>query len=235
MRTLLVFAKEPRPGRVKTRLIPAIGPEGAARVYRAFVEDLVPRLSAVPSTRVEWWVEGAAAGLPEGAGPVRPQPPGDLGSRMEAAFREAFRAGGAPVAVVGTDCPLLTAPAVAALLDAVEAGADTAVIPAEDGGYAGLALGAPCPEAFSGIPWSTAGVLTATLERLRGAGRRTRVLPAVFDVDRPEDLERLARALGAAPSRAPATARVLEELRAGNGGAAGAQGRARQVKTPGSL
>ena len=219
MRFLLVFAKEPRPGRVKTRLIPAVGPEGAARLYRAFLEDLAPRLSAVPSTRVQWWVEGAASGLPEGVGPVRPQPPGDLGSRLGAAFRQAFRAGGGPVAVVGTDCPLLTAPAVAALLGAVEDGADAAVIPAEDGGYAGLALGAPCPEAFSGIPWSTAGVLAATLERLRGAGLRIRVLPAVFDVDRPADLERLARALGDAPSRAPATARALEGLRAGTRGA----------------
>ncbi len=221
MRFLLVFAKEPRPGRVKTRLAPALGPEGAARLYRAFLEDLAPRLSAVPSTRVEWWVDGAPSGLPEGAGPVRTQPPGDLGARLGAAFREAFRAGGGPVAVVGTDCPLLTARDVVGLLDAVETGEDAAVIPAEDGGYAGLALGAPCPEAFSGIPWSTAGVLGATLERLRGAGRRTRVLPAVFDVDRPEDLERLARALGPHPFRAPATARALEGLRSIVPGASG--------------
>jgi len=153
MPTLLVFAKEPRPGRVKTRLAASVGAEAACALYRAFLADLAAafRSFEIP---VAWWVDGDPEALrpflvlPAGArggpapSPVRPgdeagpvhaqgpgaaalfrQPPGDLGVRLAAAFRSAFDAGGGPVAAIGTDCPLLGPGHVRKLFGAVDPGA----------------------------------------------------------------------------------------------------------------
>ncbi len=212
MRTLLVFAKQPRPGRVKTRLARHLGAAGACRLYRAFLEDLGPAVDGVTAARLVWWVDGDPARVPAVPGRAERfrQPPGDLGRRLTAAFSEAFAAGGRPVAVVGTDCPTLSAAAMDALLAAAEGG-EAAVIPAGDGGYTGLALPRPCPAAFRGVPWSTPGVLAATRTTLAAAGLGCRVLPTAADVDTGEDLERLAQALAREPALAPATARALAE------------------------
>ncbi|MDW7712533.1 MAG: helical backbone metal receptor, partial [Deferrisomatales bacterium] len=140
---------------------------------------------------------------------------------LQAAFADAFRRHGGPVAAVGSDCPLLGPREVEALWGCLgrrtarQAGpppTDAALIPATDGGYAAIALAAPLPEAFEGIPWSTPGVLAATLDRLRGAGRAVGVLAPLPDVDRVEDLAPLAEALTADPGRAPATAATLARL-----------------------
>ncbi|GAB4260256.1 MAG: TIGR04282 family arsenosugar biosynthesis glycosyltransferase [Deferrisomatales bacterium] len=217
MRRLIVFAKEPRPGHVKTRLAAFVGPEPAARLYRAFLEDLAAVFASLRGTRVEWWVDGRPGAMGFLRGPWgRPyrQGAGDLGERLARAFRSAFHRGGGPVAVVGTDCPLLEAAHLHELFDALAQGAEASVLPAEDGGYAALGLAAPCPAVFRDIPWSTASVLAHTLDVLEGEGRRVQVLPAVYDVDDRRDLERLTRDLAARPGRAPSTARTLTRLAA---------------------
>lgn len=214
MRQLLVFAKEPRPGFAKTRLAAATGPEAAAALYRAFLQDAAALLRGRPG--VCWWVDGDPAPVLALIGSdweVRPQGPGDLGSRLERAFDEAFLRGPGPVAVMGTDCPLLSPGDLDGLFAAVEEGADAAVIPAADGGYVALALRTPCPEAFRDVPWSTPRTLDATLAALRRADRTTEVLPALYDVDEEGDLARLAADLGARPWAAAATARALGALR----------------------
>ncbi len=213
MRTLLLFAKAPEPGRVKTRLAPELGPEGACRVYRALVADLALALTALPDTRVVWSVDGDPAGLRPllGAGAtVEPQPGGDLGERLEAAMAAAFARDGGPVAVAGTDCPLLGPAEVDALFAAAE-GAGAALIPAEDGGYVALALAAPSPDAFRAIPWSTPAVLAATRAALTAVGRPPVLLPPLWDVDEAPDLARLAALLARTPRLAPHTARLLAE------------------------
>ncbi len=213
MRTLLLFAREPRPGRVKTRLAARIGDDAACGLYRAFLTDLAELVRGGP-WRVHWWVEGDIPAFREAVGTedeVRRQGPGDLGQRLTVAFEDAFGRGGGPVAAVGSDCPLLTTEHLASLFGAVEQGADAAILPSEDGGYAAVALGRPRPQAFAGIPWSTEGVLPATLRALEEAGCRTAVFDPVFDVDREEDLRRLADRLAAAPELAPHTARRLAE------------------------
>jgi len=216
MPALLVFAKEPRLGRVKTRLAADLGPAAACTLYEAFLTDLSRRLAALPAdVAVEWWVDGdpEALGALAGSRATRcTQPPGDLGRRLEAAFTAAFARRRGLVAAVGADCPLLEPAHLAALWRTLERGADAAVIPAEDGGYAALALAAPTPEAFQGIPWSTERVLETTLTRLRGAGKRVAVLPALYDVDHLGDLRRLAGELAKRPDRAPATAAAVAEV-----------------------
>jgi len=219
LRTLLVFAREPRPGRVKSRLAASLGAEASCRLYRAFVHDLSRVLRCRPGLAVEWWIEGEAGAeapsIRELAGahvPLYSQPEGDLGRKMGAAFEDAFARGGGPVAVVGTDCPLLRPADLENLFSAVESGCDVSILPVEDGGYFGLALRRFVPEPFEAIPWSTGQVLEATLAALRRAGRTVRVLPQLYDVDTAADLERLAGDLAADPARAPETARVLLAL-----------------------
>lgn len=212
MRTLLLFAKQPRPGRVKTRLAATIGDEAACGLYRAFLADLAELVRGGP-WRTRWWVEGDIRAFREvvgGEDEVLRQCAGDLGQRLTAAFEDAFARDADPAAAVGSDCPLLTRRHLASLFDAVEQGADAAILQSEDGGYAAVALGRAIPQAFTGIPWSTEGVLPATLSALAEAGCRAAVLGPVFDVDREEDLRRLAARLAAAPELAPHTARLLE-------------------------
>ena len=211
MRTLLLFAKEPRPGRVKTRLASKIGDGAACGLYWAFLKDLAALVRGGP-WRVRWWVEGDIRAFREVVGhgdEFLRQCAGDLGRRLTAAFEDAFERDGGPAAAVGSDCPLLTRRHLASLFDAVEQGTDAAILPSEDGGYAAIALGRPIPQAFTGIPWSTERVLAATLRALGEAGCRAAVLDPVFDVDREEDLRRLAARLAAAPELAPHTAKRL--------------------------
>lgn len=227
MPVVLVFAKEPRVGRVKTRLGASLGPAAACALYEAFLEDLAGNLARLPEgVAVEWWVDGDPAVLAALAGPgaaLRVQTAGDLGDRLQEAFASAFARGSGPVAAVGSDCPLLGPEHVAALWEALERGADAALIPAEDGGYAALALAAPCPGAFEGIPWSTDRVLDVTRNRLEGAGMRVALLAPLRDVDDLGDLQRLAAELarrpGAAPAAAAAVGRALGSDCVSRGGA----------------
>jgi len=211
MRTLLLFAKQPRPGRVKTRLAASIGDEAACGLYRAFLADLAVLARGGP-WRVRWWVDGDIRAFRKLVGTgdeVLRQCAGDLGQRLTAAFEDAFGRDEGPAAAVGSDCPLLTRRHLASLFHAVEQEADAAILPSEDGGYAAIALARPVPQAFTGIPWSTEGVLSATLRALAEAGCRATVLAPSFDVDHEEDLRRLATRLAAAPELAPHTAKRL--------------------------
>jgi rSAM/selenodomain-associated transferase 1 len=223
LRTLIVFAKEPIPGQVKTRLAASLGAVGACRVYRAFLVDVAQHLTKLREVRLEWWVDGNPRNIASEiqharsdptAPPVRfhRQPEGELGHRLSRAFDEAFTAGGQPVVVIGTDCPLLGPTHLEDLFSAVEADADAALIPTRDGGYAALALAEPAPEAFTGIPWSTETVLELTLQALRTAGRTVLLLPTLYDVDTGADLTQLTEDLRTDPSAAPETAHVLHEL-----------------------
>ena len=130
---------------------------------------------------------------------LHPQQGNDLGARMQAALRSALDRG-RPALLIGTDCPALDAAHLAAAADALR-DHDAVFVPAEDGGYVLVGL-ARAVDAFEGIAWSAAGVMAATHARLAAAGASWRELPPLWDVDRPEDLRRLA-ALD--PSFAPFT------------------------------
>jgi rSAM/selenodomain-associated transferase 1 len=195
--TLVLFARAPVPGRVKTRLAESLGPEGAARLYRAFLEDAA-RAYPGGAWTASLHVEGDPADPVLAAifGPEwerERQSGGDLGRRLSNAF-EIERARGAPIVLfVGSDHPALTRTALGAVLEAVERGADAALVPAADGGYCAIALSRHVdPEfLFEGTPWSTANTLEWTLERARAAGLRVSLLPVSYDVDRVEDLSLL--------------------------------------------
>jgi rSAM/selenodomain-associated transferase 1 len=191
--TLAVMAKAPIPGYSKTRLIPRLGPAGAAELHALLLERTSKVASASEFDAVTFWCapDRAAPGLavPRDAGhELRDQPAGDLGARMLAAFRHQL-AGGGPVVMIGTDCPQLEAAQLRAARAALDAGADATLLPAEDGGYALLGLARAEAALFEGVPWGTAEVLAATRARLDRLGWRVHELPAVRDVDRPEDVD----------------------------------------------
>ncbi len=192
---ILVFAKAPVPGRVKTRLIPALGAVGAARLAALLLDDTLARALAATTGPVELCAS-PAPGHPDWAGLALPpglelsdQGDGDLGARMARAARRRLGAG-ERVLLIGTDCPALGAArlrqAVAAL-DQHEA----ALIPAQDGGYVLLGLRGFHPSLFAGLPWGTDAVAGLTLARIAALGWRAWVGDGLPDIDEPADLARL--------------------------------------------
>ncbi|MGF1548797.1 MAG: TIGR04282 family arsenosugar biosynthesis glycosyltransferase [Thiotrichales bacterium] len=195
---LLVFAKAPRPGQAKTRLIPALGADGAARLaarllgltLRAAVQSGVGavELCATPEPGAEAW---AGIALPAGV-ECSDQGPGDLGQRMACAARRTLARGEVPV-LIGTDCPELAAARIAAAVARL-ADHDAVIHPAHDGGYVLLGLRDWCGAVFEDMPWGTETVGAATIERLRACGARVWVGAALRDLDRPDDLAAYGRA-----------------------------------------
>ncbi|HSM50390.1 MAG TPA: TIGR04282 family arsenosugar biosynthesis glycosyltransferase [Thermoanaerobaculia bacterium] len=206
-----VFAKPPQPGRVKTRLAGALGEVAAAELQRAFLADLLERLATTGrAVRLLWALE------PGEEAPVAPVPGlaqegEDLGDRMLAASRALAREFD-PVLGLGADLPDLPLGRLAEAEAALAGGADAVFGPATDGGFYLFGLGprARRPELFAGVPWGGERVLAEVLARARRLGLSVRLLAVAADVDRPEDLEPLARRLVAA--RGAGCPRTVEAL-----------------------
>lgn len=186
---LLVFVKAPRPGLVKTRLVPSLGAAGAASAYAALVDVLLTRLETLRD--VELWftppdgLDGIRPWLRPGWG-AQAQREGDLGDRLHHAFATAFAQGATRVLVIGSDCPEVAVPDIRTAWTRLET-ADVVLGPAADGGYWLIGLRRPQPELFRDIPWSTSDVLARTLERVAGQELRPALLRELRDVDTIED------------------------------------------------
>ncbi|MCB1738505.1 MAG: TIGR04282 family arsenosugar biosynthesis glycosyltransferase [Gammaproteobacteria bacterium] len=191
---ILVFAKAPRVGRVKTRLIPAVGAKRATQLYQAMLSEVLNRVAesglaqieihAAPNARHPWLRRFA---LRIGAR-MRPQVHGDLGVRMATATRSALRDSD-HVLLIGADCVWLSAHDLADALQRLHGG-DAAVLgPADDGGYVllGLARGFDT-RIFQGVRWGGARVASATRARLRASRRPWSELASRPDLDTPRDL-----------------------------------------------
>jgi rSAM/selenodomain-associated transferase 1 len=193
---LLVFAKAPLAGAVKTRLAAAIGAERAAAVYRALLETTLACAAAARAAgivdRIELWCTPDAdhphlRSLAERHAASRHrQPDGDLGLRMRAAFADALPRVSS-VLLVGTDCPALQPGHIAAAATAL-ATHDAVVVPAEDGGY--VLVGARRPLPFANVRWSTPHALADTLAGFAQAGLACARLAPLWDVDDAADLAR---------------------------------------------
>lgn len=207
--TLCIFAKPPVPGRVKTRLAATIGAEAAAALAEAFLRDGEAAARALPWAEPVVATTGALAKGLTGL-PVWDQGPGDLGDRMERALLRGISRTGASM-VVGTDSPGLPR----AWLDGARATLDThdAVLgPADDGGFWLIGLRRCPPGLLAGLPWSSAETLDATAARLAAWGLSVGWAPRWFDVDRVDDLERLAALIAAGTVEAPHTRGALAAL-----------------------
>ena len=210
--SLLIFAKEPLPGSVKTRLAPLLSPLEAAELSEAFLADLLDRLRQTDRADVRIALPPDSStermALRHGSG-VRwmNQGEGDLGERMSRVAQAAFEEGAKGVVLLGSDHPNLPGFMLERCFDALEGGR-AAWIRTQDGGYAALALPRPVPELFVNIPWSTSAVASTTQARAALAGIELEDAGEWYDVDRPEDLFRLAEDLKADPS-CPRTSALL--------------------------
>jgi rSAM/selenodomain-associated transferase 1 len=215
-RRLLVFARVPQLGRVKTRLAQAIGEERALLVYQAMLADVVAGIgTASADLEIEClWppepgIDGAALQRAFGPHPVAMQTGQTLGDRLCMAFSERFFFHRTEAIIaIGADDPSLGRPLIDrafALLESCE----WVVGPAEDGGYylVGCRAGSFDPDVFRDVAWGTAAVLETTLTRIAATGRTVALLPERYDVDTVEDLHRYA-----AEERSGETARLLREL-----------------------
>lgn len=234
-RRILLFGKVPAPGRSKTRLAPLLGPEGAAELYAAFLEDTAAAVRGVPGAEAELWLDGRGGAEAktvrevgsegEGLGrrlglPVRWQRGAGLGERLRMAFGRAFREGCRTAVAVGSDHPTLPASRIEEAFGALAA-ADVSIGPSEDGGYYLIGLRrSSWPRSaglFRQIPWSTPEVLDRTRVAIASLELGARELPAWYDVDEPEDLERLHGDLDPDSRTAAVLGRLLPEAKGGAG------------------
>jgi rSAM/selenodomain-associated transferase 1 len=185
-----VFARAPEPGRVKTRLSPALRPDETADLYRALLLDTVEVVRSTGAELLVAFTPGSARRALERLLGRRhrlvPQPPGDLGDRLEEILARAH-GGGGPVCVVGSDCPGLTPGRVREAFTALER-VPVVVGPALDGGFYLLGLSGPAPGLLRGVPWGTDRVLDAVRARCAAYGLSVRELEAERDLDTPADL-----------------------------------------------
>ena len=221
--SLILFAKPPIAGRVKTRLAQNLGREGAARLYACFLRDAAGTAHALMEARpgvglvCEWVLEHGESldefpltdWLP-GAFLHRTQTGADLGARMAAALGRCLAFGRRAV-LIGTDFPDLPHEVLGDAFEKLERGDEPKITlgPAADGGYYLIGMNRFLPEIFTGIPWSTGEVLSRTMERADALGVGTALLPEWRDVDEADDLEALKGRLSREDSRARHTREYL--------------------------
>lgn len=185
---IAVFARPPVPGRVKTRLSPAIPVEHAVRIYAAMLADTLAVAAAAPfDHRAVFWTEppGDLHPAPDRFA-LHIQTATDLGARLTEAAHTLMHQGHR-VIMVGSDCPGLTVPLLTQAIEALQQG-DSVVGAAADGGYWLIGLSREAPELFEGIDWSTGRVLQQTLARAAAKGLAVTNLPLLADLDTPQDL-----------------------------------------------
>lgn len=201
---LIIFAKEPVPGRVKTRLARDVGEQAAAELYSAMLDDVMAKAALLEDVKLlVFWA------MKEGEFPLFSAIPrlemfeqhgADLGERMANAFMAAFEEGIEECCIIGSDLPDLPHEYLRQAFQMLEnENTDTVLGPCSDGGYYLLGMRRLCSRLFEDVPWSTSQVLKTTLERAREARLSIGMLPEWHDVDTIADLRRLALSSGDAP------------------------------------
>lgn len=192
-----VLARAAVNGEVKTRLIPRLGADGAARLQRVLTARAVETALTANLGPVELWCtpdrsHSAMVALAARGVELHDQGPGGLGERMQRALEHALA--NADLAVLtGSDCPALTPSDMRSAATALQQGSDVAFVPAEDGGYVLIAAKRCSHRLFDGIAWGRDTVMEETRLRVRELGWSWTELPQRWDVDRPQDYDRLLR------------------------------------------
>ena len=185
---LLIFVRNPELGKVKTRLAKTLGDEEALRIYQILLEKT--RAAALNCSAERWLMYSHFLDENDLWDAThfqkKVQSEGDLGQRMEAAFRQALDAGAEKVVIIGSDCPTLTGANLDQAFTALD-NHDLVIGPVPDGGYYLLGMRSMLPTLFRDIAWSTESVRATTLERIAAAGKTVAMLPMQTDVDTEED------------------------------------------------
>ncbi|HSQ59977.1 MAG TPA: TIGR04282 family arsenosugar biosynthesis glycosyltransferase [Acidobacteriota bacterium] len=212
--SVAVFAKAPVAGRVKTRLVPPLTHPEAAAIARACLEETLGRFPARVPAAWTLFLDGApdealrAVAARAGVA-IAPQGEGDLGARLERAFRRLREEGARRVVAIGADSPTLPPERIAEALEALRR-SDAVIGPAEDGGYYLVGLSRDAGDLFRETPWGTGDVARVAAERARARGLGLERLPEWYDVDDAASLRRLANEARA--GEYPALARVIAEI-----------------------
>ena len=194
-RALVVVAKAPFEGFVKTRLSPHLGPANAATLYECLLGDIVTKLERYRES--EFWLAFAPGGeeyFSQNYAPIRlvAQRGKDLGERLHHVFVDLFHRGYGEIVVADSDSPTVPLSSIdQAYKQLSEEGCDLVLGPSVDGGYYLIGLKHPTERIFHDIPWSTNSVLDATLNRAGELALRVGFLPPAYDIDVEEDLKRL--------------------------------------------
>lgn len=220
MDSLIVFAKVPASGHVKTRLASSLSYDGAAALYAAMMADSLAAYRAL-GVDVRLYLADSPPSLsrgtlpdgivPDGV-PVFPQIGDDLGTRLASAFEETFAAGATRAVVIGTDHPTLPVSRVRAAFDALDGPDDLSVVPAHDGGFVLLGLRRSVPGLFTGRRYSHDAVFDELRDAARLHGLTVHRLDPWYDVDLPADLVRLRRDLEDGSASAPRTHAFLADV-----------------------
>ncbi|TGM05135.1 TIGR04282 family arsenosugar biosynthesis glycosyltransferase [Leptospira jelokensis] len=183
-KTLIIFAKQPKLGQVKTRLAQTIGDSKALEVYEELLDITESVTADLEAEKIVYWDQ-----IPDSGHSYfqigykhSKQSSGDLGTKMANAFQYEFQKSKGKVLIIGTDCPYLKA---SIFLDAYKAleHSDFVIGPALDGGYYLLGMNEYLPFVFDGIPWSTDSVLTLTLENIKRNHFKCTLLEELDDID----------------------------------------------------
>ena len=215
---IVVMAKEPEPGKVKTRLCPPLSPGQAADLYEAFFLDTVSLVSGIehtdvfvaydPDTARDYFsriVSPAVKCIPQGRG--------DLGDRLSRISHQVFLRGYRKVIILASDTPHLPQDGIRSAIARLDE-IDVVLGPCDDGGYYLIGLRFRAPTLFAGIPWSTSQVLDRTIQRAQEAGMTWELLLPGYDIDTWEDAERLSKDLeGNAASDSDRCLRTKKALR----------------------
>jgi uncharacterized protein len=196
---LIIFTRYPTPGTVKTRLIPAVGADGAANLHRQMTENTLRQARELAAQlpisiaihfdgdRPQQMVDWLGADLV-----YQSQGAGDLGVRMARSITTAHQAGAERVVLIGTDCPELTADILKQAFELLQ-NRDLVLGAALDGGYYLIGMRQPQPALFVDIDWSTDRVCQQTIDIANRWNLSIGYLPKLADIDHPEDLPRLTR------------------------------------------
>jgi len=219
---LIVFARRPKPGAVKTRLTALLTSEEAAQLYEAFLRDALNQYQAL-DVDVRLYFSPPVESIPEdlipgGVSLHEQQGPG-LGARMKIAFVESFAEGYEKLVIIGTDHPTLPTAFIEQAFEALEQAFEAleqpfsiCIGPSDDGGYYLLGMNDFYPEVFHDMRYSHADVFDQTLERASRTGAHLTVLPPWYDVDTPDTLRRLVADLDDPALEVPHTRRVVAAL-----------------------
>ena len=198
---ILIFAKAPETGEVKTLLIPLLGAEGARELHERLVRHAVASAVEANAGAVELWCTPStehpffARCAGEFGIALRSQGPGDLGQRMFHAFQKSL-CHSERVLLLGSDCPALKPEDLRQAMQKLKNGNEALLGPTEDGAYVLIGLTRCSPRLFQGIKWGGSHVMEQTRQRLHKLSWRWYELPVLWDVDRPDDWRRLTRLPG---------------------------------------
>ena len=215
---VVMFAKAPVPGKVKTRLQPHFTPEQSASLHASFLLDLSERL-LVGEPRWEGWLSLAGSGDHQVVSQIRqlgatiaPQAGGTLGNKMATAIEEGLAAGFETVSIIGSDAPTLPSALIHEAIEKLDGEASASFVPSFDGGFALICASEPLPALRKDIPWSVDETLVSTLSALREDNILSALTGFWYDVDEAKDVAFLARhLLGALNERAARVAPRTEQ------------------------